>query len=457
MLDASSSTKHNDLKQATFHFADWLVSPPTNTISRVEIRRQMEPRAMDVLVALCSRAGTVISAEELLQLCWGTTLFGDNPVHKVIAQLRSVLGDDTKAPIYIETIRKRGYRTVADVRLATDSQLVSATESWYGKSPFRGLQPFVEEYAQVFFGRSDATAKLLHAVAGNAERAHAITLVLGPSGSGKTSLIRAGLLPKLMRVQDNEESLHVASATTFDLADMGEHQLFAALGSALIDWQIGDGDVNIFPGASGASLGQRLVQDIESVVIELQNVLIDMHKQGTHRRVALFVDRFEAIFASPHISASERDTFINVLDRLARSNAVVVIVACRNDFYPHIAQHELLMEGKAHGGHFDLSPPTTAEIAQIIRSPAHAAQLTFGIDAKSHARLDDVLCESASGSPDALPLLQYTLQELYRLRSENDELSFEAFHHLGGVEGALGRRADEVVEALSEDQRKSLP
>lgn len=67
---------------------------------------------MDVLLYLCRQHGQVLSAEQLLETCWGTTVYGDNPVHKVIAQLRKALGDSSAAPRYIETIRKRGYRAV---------------------------------------------------------------------------------------------------------------------------------------------------------------------------------------------------------------------------------------------------------------------------------------------------------------------------------------------------------
>jgi tetratricopeptide (TPR) repeat protein len=115
------------------------------------------------------------------------------------------------------------------------------------------------------------------------------------------------------------------------------------------------------------------------------------------------------------------------------------------------------MASKTYGGHFDVAPPTAAEIAQIIRLPAQAAGLSFGVDPQTMARLDDVLCGSAAGSPDALPLLQHALQELFRLRTPDGELSFDAFRHLGGVEGAIGQRAEEVVGALNEAQRAALP
>lgn len=404
---------------------------------------------MEVLLALCKRANTVVSSDELLEQCWGGVPSGDNPVHKTIAQLRSLLGDNTKSPIYIETIRKRGYRTIGDVVQAGSV----APDSWRDKSPFRGLESFSEDDAQVFFGRADAIGKLLETVSAQARAGRDMTLVLGPSGSGKTSLVQAGLIPALLRGNDPHAPVAL-SATAFDLAELGEHSLATALGGVLLDWQVGDADV--FPGESGVTLGEQLVSDMDSVRARLETAV---GPQSGHvaRRLVLFIDRFETIFASGQIDDAQRASFLTILDALAKSHCVIVILACRNDFYPQIAGVPVLMASKTYGGHFDVAPPTQAEIAQIIRLPAQAAGLTFGIDPVSKARLDDVLCASAAGSPDALPLLQHTLQELFRLRSPDGELSFDAYRKLGGVDGAIGQRAEEVVGALSDEQRASLP
>jgi Trypsin-like peptidase domain len=58
--------------------------------------------------------------------------------------------------------------------------------------PYRGLRPFGEEQAGVFFGREAEIGRLADAVARNA-----VVAVAGPSGAGKSSLVRAGLLPRL--------------------------------------------------------------------------------------------------------------------------------------------------------------------------------------------------------------------------------------------------------------------
>ncbi|QNM97419.1 nSTAND1 domain-containing NTPase [Chitinimonas koreensis] len=447
------------MRNESFRFGDWQVSPATNSLTRGEMRQQVEPRAMDVLVALCRRASDVISAEELLRQCWGDAFTGDNPVHKTIAQLRRVLGDNASEPTYIETIRKRGYRTVAPITHPDGGLATAESGAWQAGSPFRGLQAFDEAHASVFFGRNDATYTLLQSVDAQSQAGRALQLVLGPSGCGKTSLIRAGVLPALMR-PSGFGSLQVPSSTLLDMGELGEQPLRAALASALLDWEVDEQEV--FPGTSADALGRRLEESFNTVAAELAHAALLRQGQprpgeAGARRFAVVIDRMEAVFTAAHVSEAERRSFFGVLDALARNPHVLVIAACRNDFYPRLAEYPQLMEGKLHGGHYDLGPPTHAEVAQIIRLPAVAANLTFGVDLRTQTRLDDVLCEHAVASPDALPLLQYTLQELYLQRTPAGELSFEAFHRLGGIEGAIGQRAEEVIAALSEAQRGCLP
>lgn len=405
---------------------------------------------MDVLLALCNARGAIVSTDELLAQCWGSTEYGDSPVHKNIAQLRRILGDSASAPHYIETIRMRGYRTLAPLDFGATG--ADGLTLWDTGSPFRGLLAFDEAHAAVFFGRDEVTRNLAAAVVSQVDSGFALMLVLGPSGSGKTSLIQAGLLPALSRPYAGA-GFNVLATTTIDLIDQGKQTLFTALAGALLDLQWSDQWA--FQGESSISLGIRLEQNCDSVIAELGATLAAQSRPG--QRFAIFIDRFEAFFNAARVTEPQRLAFLATLERLARSSAALLILACRNDFYPSIAKYPMLTEGKRHGGHFDLAPPGFSDIAQIIRNPAAAAKLTFGIDPVTRARLDDILCESAAASPDALPLLQYCLQELYRLRTEEGELSFAAFHQLGNLEGAIGQRAEQVVVALSDSQQAALP
>ena len=131
------------MRSAPCRFGDRLVTPATNCVHNGADQRQMEPCAMDVPVALAARPDEVIATEQLLLSCWQSNIGGDNPVHKTSAQLRKVPGDSSAAPRYIETIRKRGFRTVAE--LSHDEEV--AADSCLEETPFPGLAPCKERHS----------------------------------------------------------------------------------------------------------------------------------------------------------------------------------------------------------------------------------------------------------------------------------------------------------------------
>jgi DNA-binding winged helix-turn-helix (wHTH) protein len=430
---------------SSFRFGQWQVDPDTNMVAAGELSTQLEPRAMDVLRYLCARPNVVMPAEELLRGCWGDVDSGDNPLHKAIAQLRRALGDSSTGSRYIETIRKRGYRAIAEV--VRDGP--AAAGSWLAGSPFRGLQAFEEAHAAIFFGREQATAHLLEVTRTQLDAGCPMLLLLGPSGSGKTSLVRAGLLPRLM-AQSASPIAPVAldCILTLDCADAQSGGPAQALASVLIDAEL-DGSL-LFADEGAHQLATRLTTEPDSV-------LADLVERAPGLRIGLFVDRLEAIFRLTDASDDTRARFVVLLEQLARSGSVLLVIACRNDFYPDIVGLAPLMALKARGGHVDLCAPDGAELAQIVRQPARAAGLRFESDPVSGASLDDVLCDAARASPDALPLLQYCLDELYRQRSASGELRFSVYQQLGGIEGALGARAEQVIATLTPVQIGALP
>jgi DNA-binding winged helix-turn-helix (wHTH) protein/tetratricopeptide (TPR) repeat protein len=439
------------MRAKIFQLGDWLVDSETCTLTHraVSERVAVEPRAMDVLVALCVHPGEVLSAADLLHLCWDGAVVGDNQVHKAIAQLRRILGDSASDARYIENIRKRGYRIVAPVQALPGVRAGDAAQDWSDGSPFVGLDPFDESHSAVFFGRDEAAARLRATVVAQVYAGRALVLVFGPSGSGKTSLVQAGLLPALRR---SDQGFALLATTTLDLGDIGEMPLLTAIGSALLDIEVQGRP--LLEGQSAQGLGAALMAEGPEL---LQTALRRAAPEVPNSRILLFVDRLEAVFNAPAIDDQHRSRFLAALDALATSGAAIVIAACRNDFYPHVANEPVLMKGKAAGAHFDLGPPTRAEIAQMIRRPALMAKLSFGVDSATQEQLDDILCDGTADNPDALPLLQYTLHELYLQRSTNRELTVAAYRALGGLEGALGKRAEATLERLPERSRLLLP
>lgn len=90
------------------------VAPSLRTISAGGRLRILEPRVMQVLVALAQAEGAVLSREDLIGLCWDGRIVGDNAINRVISQLRHALAELAGSSVRLETITKVGFRLVAD-------------------------------------------------------------------------------------------------------------------------------------------------------------------------------------------------------------------------------------------------------------------------------------------------------------------------------------------------------
>lgn len=436
----------------TFFFGEWQVDPSANTLRLGKQLIQLEPKAMDVLVLLCQKAGEVLSSDEIVSLCWPQTEVGDNPLHKIITQIRKALGDSATASTYIETIRKRGYRTLAQVTFPLGQEESATPQSWLGGSPFPGLQAYDARYAKVFFGRGSQIETLLERIAQQVQYGRAFCLVLGPSGCGKSSLINAGVMPNLMQ-NSGYNGVKVESYSSLDLADLTPGQLLMQLASALLDWEVADQPV--FDGCSAEQLADKLQHQMDWVLQSCKKALQNQNESKS--RFAIFIDRLEVLLSSPLFSEEERLLFIDRMEQLATSGLVLVLSACRNEFYPLLVTYPSLMAGKARGAHFDLAPPGRADLLQMIRLPAIAANLSWDLDPNTAVPLDELLCSEAASNPDALPMLQYTLQELYLQRSDSNQLLFSVYKNLGGIEGAIGKNAEQAIAQLSTAEKDSLP
>jgi WD40 repeat protein len=170
----------------------------------------------------------------------------------------------------------------------------------------------------------------------------------------------------------------------------------------------------------------------------------------------ILLDQLEELFDQDRVSSADAARFVELAAELARSGVVWVVAAMRSDFYHRAAEIPALLALSEGAGQRHLPPPDFAEIGQMIRLPARAAGLRFEA-APDGRRLDDMLHEAAARDASALPLLSFALDELFKRRNAEGVLTIAAYEALGGLEGALARRAEEVFQSLSEAVRGCLP
>jgi len=98
-------------------FGIFELDPETQQVRKAGLSVRLQPQPFKVLALLVSRAGRVVTREELRHEVWGNETFVDfeQGLNYCIRQIRAVLGDEAQTPRYVETIARRGYRFIAPV------------------------------------------------------------------------------------------------------------------------------------------------------------------------------------------------------------------------------------------------------------------------------------------------------------------------------------------------------
>lgn len=102
-------------RASRFWIDDWLVEPMLNRVVRGDDEHRLEPKVMQVLLVLAEHPGEPVTKEAFMDRVWGDTVVTDDVLARCISSLRKLFGDDPRAPRFIETLRKVGYRLIAPV------------------------------------------------------------------------------------------------------------------------------------------------------------------------------------------------------------------------------------------------------------------------------------------------------------------------------------------------------
>lgn len=110
-----------------YEFGPFQLDPPERLLLCDGLPVSLTPKAFDLLLALVDRSGHLIEKDELLRIVWPGSFVEEGNLAVTISQLRKALNDDRGQHRYIETISKKGYRFVAEVKRLDDSALVIAS------------------------------------------------------------------------------------------------------------------------------------------------------------------------------------------------------------------------------------------------------------------------------------------------------------------------------------------
>ena len=281
------------------------------------------------------------------------------------------------------------------------------------QNPYRGLLAFEPEHWDVFFGRDGETRAILERL-----KVEGFVVVAGDSGVGKSSLCRAGVLASV------QSGLFGEGWSAISMVP-GKRPM-TALDHAL--GRLGGGE------PSGAR------DSADDLATDLRRMA------GRGRSTLLFIDQLEEL-----VTLSDREEAARIADFIGQIASTQLpglrlLATVRSDFLTRVASLSGLRPVLSRS--LFLLPPLTAEgLREAIVGPAGLRGFSY------EAGTVEALVASIT-SPASLPLLQFTLAELWDAREvDRHVIPRRALDELGGVEGALARHGDKVVASLLPAQR----
>jgi WD40 repeat protein len=295
-----------------------------------------------------------------------------------------------------------------------------------GRCPYKGLEVFEEEDAELFFGRERLVTELV----GRVKESRTV-FITGPSGSGKSSLVRAGLIHALKQgvIKSSERWLYETMKPGREpLKDLA--LAFSRLKS---------------PELQDYFLAHMSEADILNKCAE--SVLSGRKDQ----RFVLFIDQFEEVFTQIN-AEEERVAFINMLAHAGtvENGRVIVLFAMRSDFVSNCATYPALNELLSQEFR-QIGAMQPEELVSAIALPARHVGLP--IEDELIARI----INDMKGEPDALPLMQFALKDLFDAKQVDGgviALTLKDYLQHGGIHKSLERHADATFAKLSESEQE---
>src|SRR5262245_15608936 len=192
------------------HFGRHRLAGPHGPLALDGSEGKVPPKALAILWLLANRRGGVVTKSVLLDGVWPDTAVGEDALAFQIRVLRRALADDARAPHYIETVHRVGYRFIAPV---------TAAPAAVGRAVARPRSSVHGPPLPALVGRADERARLDELLASVADGHRRVVFVTGEAGIGKTALLDSFLAARV------EGRLHVGRGQCVEQRGAGEAYL----------------------------------------------------------------------------------------------------------------------------------------------------------------------------------------------------------------------------------------
>ena len=319
-------------------------------------------------------------------------------------------------------------------------------ETELDREPWRGLSPMEPQDAGIFFGRDGKIVEALDEIRrlreGNPPR---LLTIVGASGAGKSSFLRAGLIPRLERDDRNYLTLPPIRPENGALDSFANGLCYVASKKNPI--ALGDIRAMVYSAAEG---GDRPLFNFLSATVVANRLPGFDDEETPPPTIVLPIDQGEELFQSS--GRAQGAAFMALLALLLKQGNLkfIALVTIRSDSYEFLQHAPKLRD--LDQTLFNLPPVSRGEYGRIITGPieklcASGRKLDF-----DPAITEILLAKFDSGlGPNALPLLAFTLNRLYRDYHSREKIKLNDYEAMGGIAGSIDAAVECALEAVKRE------
>ncbi len=312
-------------------------------------------------------------------------------------------------------------------------------------NPFPGIRSYEIEEDYLFFGRDHLISELVTMLSDT----HFIALT-GASGSGKSSLIKAGLIPALMKqmgAEGNGQWEYAIFRPGDDPVGQMSEALFATVRKL-----------------SGEECPYKAAHDVERILRSGKEGIVSVFDRipssVQKNNLLLIIDQFEELFRFKgniiqSFARSDADHLVELMLAALEQDTlpVYIILSLRSDFIDQCTDYPGLTE-KINHGYYLIPRMTRQDIRLAITGPVSVG------GAQISEKLVERLLDEVSTEPDQLPILQHALMRTWekwsQARSGESLIDEHHYESIGTMQQAMSLHAEEIFLSLNDARQQLL-